>query len=139
MRVASPVERSAASVILLVDVNVESFENVQRGSLVALGSHMKHVKPELVRYVTVSPLLNQGFYSVDVAFKRCEVQRSESITFRAGINPVVLYFVSVRDILFINSRVEEVDQYIYLSWYAFQNCMVKQVESFVVFYFYNFA
>jgi hypothetical protein len=139
MRVAGPVEGSTASVVLLVYVNVKSFENVQRWSLVALSSHMKHVKPELVRYVTVSPLLNQGFNSVDVAFKRCEVQRSESITLCAGINPVVLNFVSVRDILFINSRVEEVDQYIYLSWYAFQNCMVKQVESFIVFYFYNFA
>ena len=78
----------AASVVLRIDIQAELLEKVERGSCVALRSHVKQVQPVLVQSMNICMLFDQRVDGIQVALEAGEVDRSPALVVGLLVDPL---------------------------------------------------
>ena len=104
--VGCPVERSATTMISLVNIKTLLFKIVDWDGLVALNCRMQHVEADVVLSVYVSAILEKLFAHVNVATEWGKVERCEIIFFVFKVYPFFNMFRRQRLFSDLNKRIK---------------------------------
>lgn len=118
---------SAASLVLLIDVDPLRFEVVKTCGLIPLRCHMNHVETEVVFRMLVSSDADERSDRVHVTSVGSKVQGSELVFDRAGVAPIPnLLFVR-----FVHSLCH-IQDLLYFSFVTFHDSMMEQSKTILI-------
>ena len=103
LAIASPMQRCAASLILLININPTLFENIQGWRGISLRSNMHHSQPIGIYNMAVGFIINQGFNRVDITLEGGIMQCGPSLPRCLFVDPA--FNNILWDLLLVTSKI----------------------------------